>query len=66
MNETHLEQHKTNNNQSFYRRARLEDFFGEDEDKNTSNKYDKNYSHSHNDNIAKNQQEFGHRKRIKP
>jgi len=52
--------------QTFSRRACLADFLDED-DKNTQtskNKYNKNYSN--NDNIAKNQQEFGHRKRIKP
>jgi hypothetical protein len=51
------------------RAARLEDFFDDSDDINNqstkNNKYNKN--HSHNDNtIAKNQQEFGHRKRIKP
>ena len=52
--------------QTFSRRACLADFLDED-DKNaqtSKNKYNKNYSN--NDNIAKNQQEFGHRKRIKP
>ena len=52
--------------QTFSRRACLDDFLDED-DKNaqtSKNKYNKNYSN--NDNIAKNQQEFGHRKRIKP
>ena len=49
-----------------YRRACLADFFDEDDvpSENANNKYDKNYSR--NDNISKNQQEFGHRKRIKP
>lgn len=54
--------------QTFYRRACLADFFDEGDEKtteNTNNKYNKNYSHN-NDNISKNQQEFGHRKRIKP
>jgi hypothetical protein len=43
------------------RRARLEDFFGDDA-------HQKNYNqnNSQNDFIAKNQQEFGHKKRIKP
>ena len=54
--------------QSFSRKARLEDFFNEDDDcfaQNTKNNYN---THSQNDNvvIAKNQQHFGHRKRIKP
>ena len=50
------------------RRVYLEDFF-ENEDDCTSdknkNKYNK-YSSYNNDTISKNQQEFGHRKRIKP
>lgn len=53
--------------QTFSRRACLDDFFGEGDDKpcqDNRDKYDKNYSN--NDNISKNQQEFGHRKRIKP
>ncbi len=49
---------------SFSRRARLEDFFDETDEKPSKNKYYNN--HSHNDNISKNQQEFGNRKRIKP
>ena len=32
---------------------------------NQNNKHDKNYSHNNND-IKKNQQEFGNKKRIKP
>ena len=55
--------------QSFSRKARLEDFFDEDDDtcgsQNTNN-YNKNYSQNDNVVIAKNQQHFGHRKRIKP
>jgi hypothetical protein len=49
-----------------YRRACLADFFDEGEApcENTSRHYNKN--DSQNDNISKNQQEFGHRKRIKP
>ena len=50
------------------RRVYLEDFNDSDSDdndvKDNKNKYHKNYSH--NDNIAKHQQEFGHKKRIKP
>ena len=61
---------KTNNTtQTFTRRACLADFFDEDEDKNTQNtknKHNKNYSHNDSIIIAKNQQEFGQRKRIKP
>ena len=52
------------NNKTFSRAARLEDFF--DDDEINSNKNNK-YNNSHNDNtIAKNQKEFGHKKRIKP
>jgi hypothetical protein len=49
---------------SFSRRARLEDFLDETDEKPSKNKYYNN--HSQNDNISKNQQEFGHKKRIKP
>lgn len=51
------------NIQTFSRRARIEDFFDGD-DGVSKNKYNKSYSN--NDSIAKNQQEFGDRKRIKP
>lgn len=47
------------------RRARLEDFL-DDNDRSTNSKNNNNNSHSQNDNISKNQQEFGHKKRIKP
>jgi hypothetical protein len=46
------------------RRARLEDFFGDDACTQLKNNYNQN--NSQNDFIAKNQQEFGHKKRIKP
>ena len=52
---------------TFSRKATLEDFLddGETPNQNQNNKYNKN--HSHNDySINKNQQEFGHKKRIKP
>lgn len=55
----------------FSRKARLEDFFDSSEtinqknQNNQNNKYNKNHSHDDND-IQKNQQEFGHKKRIKP
>ena len=55
--------------QPFSRPVRLEDFFDEDFDKNTQNmknKYNKNHSYNESDTIAKHQQEFGHKKRIKP
>lgn len=50
---------------SFSRKARLEDFLNEGETINQNNKHNKNHSHNDN-NIEKNQQEFGHKKRIKP
>lgn len=51
------------NSETFSRRARIEDFLhGND----TCDNYKNNNSYSRNDNIAKNQQEFGHKKRIKP
>lgn len=48
------------------RHACLEDFFDNiinSQEKNNNNNKDKKYQ---NDNIQKNQQEFGHKKRIKP
>ena len=54
---------------AFTKKARLEDFFDEDDkcDLIIQNNHDKyNSRHNDNDNIAKNQQEYGHRKRIKP
>jgi hypothetical protein len=48
---------------TFSRKATLEDFFDEDEPLNKIIKHNKNHSHN---NIEKNQQEFGHKKRIKP
>jgi hypothetical protein len=51
---------------TFSRKARLEDFFDEGEIINqNNNKHNKNHSHNDND-IKKNQEEFGHKKRIKP
>lgn len=50
---------------TFSRKATLEDFLDDGETINKNDKYNKN--HSYNDNtIKKNQQEFGHKKRIKP
>jgi hypothetical protein len=51
---------------TFYRPARLEDFL--DEGDVIINKSDHNKNQSHNDKnyVEKNQQEFGHKKRIKP
>ena len=50
----------------FSRTARLEDFLCDGNNTTTQYKYNKNYSHNNSDTIAKNQQEFGNRKRIKP
>ena len=46
---------------TFSRKAILEDFLGSGEIINQNNK-----NHFNNDNIQKNQQEFGNKKRIKP
>ena len=54
-----------NNNSTFSRKARLEDFLDDDEKTNIPNKHNRNQSHTDN-NIEKNQQEFGHKRRIKP
>jgi hypothetical protein len=59
-----MSEKETTTNQTFSRTARLSDFFDEDHDTSSKNKYNKNYSY--NDSIQKNQQEFGQRKRIKP
>jgi hypothetical protein len=61
------ETEKTKTNSSFSRKASLADFFdGQDptQDSNSNNKNNKNRSDA--DTVAKNQQEFGQRKRIKP
>ena len=53
---------------TFYRKARLEDLFGEDidYDKNTQNNRNQYNHHNDKDTISKHQEEFGQRKRIKP
>jgi hypothetical protein len=53
---------------TFSRNATLEDFLDDGETINKTNKNNKhNKNHSNNDNnIKKNQEEFGHKKRIKP
>ena len=59
----------TGNTKSFVRKATLEDFLNDTDDTigqtihNNQNKYN---SYNDNEFIAKNQQEYGHRKRIKP
>uniref|UniRef100_A0A6C0B206 Uncharacterized protein n=1 Tax=viral metagenome TaxID=1070528 RepID=A0A6C0B206_9ZZZZ len=50
---------------TFYRKATVEDFFDNSETINQNNKHNKNHSHNDND-VKKNQQEFGNKKRIKP
>ena len=50
---------------TFSRKATLADFFDDCDTINQSNKHNKNHSHNDND-IKKNQEEFGHKKRIKP
>ena len=56
---------KTNPPQTSCRTACISDFFDDDDNQNIKNKYNKNNLYN-NDTIAKNQQEFGNRKRIKP
>ena len=53
---------------TFFRKATLEDFLNDGETINQNNKNNKDSKNqSYNDNnIAKNQQEFGHKKKIKP
>lgn len=48
-------------NSSFSRKANLADFFDGHQDSNKNNK-----NRNDSDTVAKNQQEFGQRKRIKP
>jgi hypothetical protein len=50
---------------TFSRKATLEDFFDNGETITQNNKHNKNHYQNDND-IQKNQQEFGHKKRIKP
>ena len=50
---------------TFSRKATMEDFFDDGEMPKQNDKYNKNNSRNDND-IKKNQQEFGHKKRIKP
>lgn len=57
-----MSEKESTTNQTFSRPAKLSDFL--DGVDITSNKYNDNYSH--NNSIQKNQQHFGHRKRIKP
>jgi hypothetical protein len=53
---------------TFSRKATIEDFFDEGEtvtQNNHNNQHNKNHSRNNND-VKKNQQEFSHKKRIKP
>ena len=51
---------------TFSRKATLEDFLDDGETIiNQNNKHNQNHYHNNND-IRKNQEEFGHKKRIKP
>ena len=51
---------------TFSRKATLEDFLDDGETINKNNKHNKNHSYNNDNNVKKNQQEFGHKKRIKP
>jgi hypothetical protein len=50
---------------NFFRKATLKDFLNDGENISQTNKHNKNQSHN-DKNIEKNQQEFGHKKKIKP
>ena len=55
------------NSTSFSRPVRLEDFFDKDDDiTNVTNNKNNHHSQNNKNEIPKNQQEFGNRKRIKP
>ena len=64
MSETQFVLPETNALPIISRRARLEDFL--DDDNNTQQKNNRYNKSSYDDTISKNQQEFGHKKRIKP
>lgn len=51
---------------TFFRKATLEDFLNDGEKIVQNNKHNKNQSNNNDNNVKKNQQEFGHKKRIKP
>jgi hypothetical protein len=51
---------------TFFRKATLEDFLNDGETIIKNNKHNKNQSNNNDNNVKKNQQEFGHKKRIKP
>lgn len=54
------------NTNSFSRPARMEDFFDDVDTTNNKNKDKYKYNNNNRERIDKNQQEFGHKKRIKP
>jgi hypothetical protein len=51
---------------SYSRKAKLEDFFDDDDKPAPKIKHEKTHTHNDTDTIEKNQQEYGNRKRIKP
>lgn len=51
---------------TFSRPARLEDFLDDGDVIISKSNHNKNHSHNDKNYIEKNQQEFGHKKRIKP
>jgi hypothetical protein len=51
---------------TFFRKAILEDFLNDGETIIKNNKHNKNQSNNNDNNVKKNQHEFGHKKRIKP
>lgn len=51
---------------TFSRKARLEDFFEKNDNKNIQEILNKSNTNNDTNIIPKNQQEFGHKKRIKP
>lgn len=59
-----MSENESTTNQTFSRPAKLSDFLDNADITSNKNKYNNNYSH--NNSIQKNQQHFGHRKRIKP
>lgn len=59
-----MSEKESTTNQTFSRPATLSDFLDEADIISNKNKYNNDYSY--NNSIQKNQQHFGHRKRIKP
>jgi hypothetical protein len=59
-----MSEKESTTDKTFSRPATLSDFLDEADIISNKNKYNNDYSH--NNSIQKNQQHFGHRKRIKP